>query len=455
MSNQVLIRETTDSSTCQKIPLYDILNVSLINTTLTLTYAQRTTKSVIPATRSFTISSYDLTVAEYVKDHILDLAYPCSKLYTRIKVIINPHGGTGRAQKIYTKHIKPILLAAGCTLDEQVSTHLRHAEEIAQKLDIEAYDIVACCSGDGVPHEVFNGLAKQQFPRLALRKIAVVQLPCGSGNGMSWNLNGTDDPALAALSILKGIRMQLDLVSITQGSERRLSFLSQAVGIIAESDLATENMRWLGDARFTIGYISRLIKQSLWPVDVAIGVEIADTASIKKAYHDHLSSMTQYGGFLSTVPTPEEKSATTLPPLKYGTINDPLPQTWTMKPYPNLGNFYAGNMAYMAASSRVFPTSHPSDGLLDLLQVSGDISRRRAMALADLVGKGGLIDEQDVSYLKVSGYRIVPRQKEGYISIDGERVPFEGFQAEVHCGLGTVVGKRDGLYVADGPPSVV
>jgi len=44
------------------------------------------------------------------------------------------------------------------------------------------------------------------------------------------------------------------------------------------------------------------------------------------------------------------------------------------------------------------------------------------------------------------------RQKEGLIAIDGERVPWEPFQAEVVRGLGTVLSKRGALYEWDGPP---
>lgn len=58
-----------------------------------------------------------------------------------------------------------------------------------------------------------------------------------------------------------------------------------------------------------------------------------------------------------------------------------------------------------------------------------------------------------MSYRKVLGYRIVPHKRPGvveeYISIDGERIPFEPFQAEVHAGLGTVLAKGH-LYEAPG-----
>lgn len=89
------------------------------------------------------------------------------------------------------------------------------AVDIAERIDIEAFDVVAAYSGDGLPHEVFNGLGKRPDTKKALSKLAVVNIPRGSGNAMSWNLNRTDSTSLGTLVIIKGIPTPLDLVSIT------------------------------------------------------------------------------------------------------------------------------------------------------------------------------------------------------------------------------------------------
>ncbi len=119
--------------------------------------------------------------------------------------------------------------AAQCSIDMVRTRYRGEAVDIARQLDIDAFDIVASCSGDGLPHEVFNGLGKRSDATKALSKIAVVHIPCGSGNAMSCNLNGTDSASLATLAIIKGIPTPLDLISITQGETRTLSFISQSV----------------------------------------------------------------------------------------------------------------------------------------------------------------------------------------------------------------------------------
>lgn len=277
---------------------------------------------------------------------------------------------------------------------------------------------------------------------------------------MSCNLNGTNSPSLATLAIIKGIVTPLDLVSITQGNTRTLSFLSQAVGIVAESDLATENLRWMGSARFTYGFLVRLLRKTVYPCDIAIKYELEDKPSIKQHYraelNNHAPASERRGNRDRSVDDDASMSSGNedgLPRLRYGTINDKLPGDWRTVPYNKLGNFYSGNMAYMSADANFFAGALPNDGCMDLITIDGDISRTASIGLLLSVGnETKFFDMPLVNYRKILGYRITPKQQgNGYISIDGERVPFEPYQAEVHRGLGTVLSKTGHIYEAQGP----
>lgn len=106
----------------------------------------------------------------------------------------------------------------------------------------------------------------------------------------------------------------------------------------------------------------------------------------------------------------------------------------------------------MASDANFFSAALPNDGLMDLVCINGDINRRLAIKMLLAVENGKFFDMPDVWYRKILGYRIIPRnQEDGYISIDGERVPFQPFQAEIHKGLGTVISKNGYLYEALGP----
>ncbi|KAK3623734.1 sphinganine kinase lcb4 [Elasticomyces elasticus] len=100
---------------------------------------------------------------------LVDSAYGQAQRKKRIKVLINPFGGLDRAVKQYSKEIEPVFAAARCEVDAQRATHPGHAIEITENLDIDAYDVMVSCSGDGLPYECINGLAKKLNAAEALR----------------------------------------------------------------------------------------------------------------------------------------------------------------------------------------------------------------------------------------------------------------------------------------------
>ncbi|KAL8847045.1 MAG: hypothetical protein Q9221_007905 [Calogaya cf. arnoldii] len=443
-----------ESRTTHAIPFYNILWADLSKFEISIRYARPTGANVVRvSTINYPVEKPDHPRAIGWVEHLLDRAYGESQRKKRIKLLVNPFGGQGKAQKWYLRDIEPILAAARCKLDLQKTQYQGHAVEIAEKLDPNAFDVIAACSGDGLPYEIFNGLGRKADARRALRNIAVVQLPCGTGNAMSWNLNGTDSPSLAALAIVKGIKTPLDLVSITQGDRRTLSFLSQAVGIIADADLATEHLRWLGSARFTYGVLLRLMRKTVYPCDLAVKIEVASKAEVREHYRQALNDQSlpdNHRGDPSFQDADPDQEPTSLPELRYGTVNEGLPEDWTLVPYDKLGNFWCGNMAHMAARNCPFASALPNDGCMDLVTIDGDISRLKAIQCMLGVETGKFLDMPLVNYRKISGYRIIPKYPKGYISIDGERMPFESFQAEVHRGLGTVLSKSGHVYEAPG-----
>ncbi|KAI9800338.1 MAG: hypothetical protein M1825_004108 [Sarcosagium campestre] len=440
------------SKSTRALPYFNIIWATLSEFDLTIQYATPTSKDVVRvATLSYAVEKAEHPPVTTWVYKLLDRAYGASLQRKRIKVLINPFGGKGSAEKWYLRDIEPIFAAAQCKIDVERTQLRGHAIDIAEKLDVDAYDVVACCSGDGVPHEVFNGFGKRKDAIRALSNVAVVQLPCGSGNAMSLNLNGTDSTTLAALCVIKGLKTPLDLISVTQGTRRTLSFLSQSVGICAESDLGTENIRWMGSARFTYGILVRLLGKTVYPCDIAVKVDVADKASIRDSYRDELNDRTPASERRDPDFQGSGGAGEGLPPLKYGSAIDKLPDGWDLVPHDKLGNFFAGNMAWVAPGTNFFPASLPNDGHIDLVCINGDISRLSSLQTLMAVETNSFFGLEHVSYRKVAGYRIIPKnQKDGYISIDGERVPFEPFQAEIHRGLGTVLSKSGRMYEAPG-----
>ncbi|RGP66237.1 sphingosine kinase [Fusarium longipes] len=448
---------TSTGASNDTIPFYNVLWAESADNRITIDYAIHASKKLIkPGKWEFELAAEDedeaggTTPAETFVKILLSRAYGDAPPRKRAYVLVNPNSGPGKAVKQWENEVKPLLDAAKMQLDVVILKRGGEAVELAQNADLSRYDTIMACSGDGTPHEIFNGLAKRPDAARALSTMAVSHIPCGSGNAFSCNLYGSHRPSFAALAIIKGIVTPLDLVSVTSGNSRIISFLSQTLGLIAECDLGTENMRWMGSARFEVGVVQRMYKKKCYPFDLAVKVEIEEKEGVK-AHYKHHTSTASLAHLARSAESTFVADGAGLPELKYGTIQDELPEGWELIPYDKIGTFYAGNMAYMSPDAPFFAASLISDGLMDLVTIDGDLPFLTAIRVLLDVEAERLFDNPHVTYKKISAYRIIPRdQDDGYISIDGEKCPFGPFQAEIHQGLGRVISKS-GKYEASGP----
>jgi sphingosine kinase len=127
-----------------------------------------------------------------------------------------------------------------------------------------------------------------------------------------------------------------------------------------------------------------------------------------------------------------------------------VPAGWEVFQHESLSIIYGGKLPYMDAGSKMFPRARIDDGHVDVVRVEADIPRTKKLRVFARIGDGSYVKNLEVDYRKVVAYRFVPRGKDGYISIDGEKIPFEAFQVEVHNGLGLTL-RRPENAVADLP----
>ncbi|RAH50534.1 uncharacterized protein BO95DRAFT_497904 [Aspergillus brunneoviolaceus CBS 621.78] len=429
-----------------QIDLYAVLNARHSQYTLVISYvAHHTSDKAHLDILQYRTNSHDSPRIREWTTHLLTLAYGRAQPHKRLKILINPFC-TGAAAK-YRHSAAPILAAAACQIDLEQTQYRGHAGLIAEHLEPSRYDAVVCCSGDGLPHEVFNGLARRPDAVRALTSLAVAMLPCGSGNAMAWNLLGTGSVARAALAIVKGVTLPLDLMSVTQGDAHSVSFLSQSLGVLAESDLRTEHLRWMGDSRFLLGVVQTIARQTAFPCELAFKTASQGGGTIPR----HFDAGATLGSSEPTAASFAAREAASEPGkarlvLKYGTVQNELPPDWAVISGERLASFYASKMAIVAKDTQFFPAALPNDGLLDVMTIDETIGYAGAVeAIVKLPG-GRCYELDKVHMRKVLAYRLSPRASEGWISVDGERYPFEPFQVEVHQGLGRVLARSLHTY---------
>ncbi|KAI9308465.1 ATP-NAD kinase-like domain-containing protein [Cunninghamella echinulata] len=369
---------------------------------------------------------------------VMDGAYKGIKAEKRLKVLVNPFGGQGKARTIFETQVQPIFEAAKCSIDYHYTEYQGHAIKVAKELDIEKYDAIVTVSGDGVIHEVMNGFLQRSDARQAIRKVPLGIIPGGTGNALSICLLGEKrgfDPVYTAVQVIKGRSLAMDLCSVTYDDHRYFSFLSQNYGITSYADLATEDMRWMGDGRTIVGLLKEIFAKSSYGMEAYVDIVEDNKEKIQGQYESGHQSASWLD--LDDEQLQEDGSIVdTIPPL-----NEPVPESWT-KIDDKISMFLTSKTPLLARGMLSHPYALPNDGLLDLLLVRGHHSMFKQLDVFNNVEKGNHLNSKIVEYYKIKAFRFTPKPKPGqkaYFAVDGEHAPLKTVQVEVHPRLASVL----------------
>lgn len=377
------------------------------------------------------IASFSFKGQLDLSNEIIKRAYSESQIKPSILILINPHGGPGKAKHIFQHDVKPILEAANADITVEETKYSKHATDIARDLDINKYDIIACCSGDGIPHEVINGFYQRSDKGVsAFDKIAITQLPGGSGNALSLSTHGSNDAKLATFNMLKSVRTKIDLMALTQlddeGNEvTKLSFLSQCYGTIADADIGTEHLRWMGPIRFDLGVAHKVITKARYPCELYVNYATTSKQELTAFFNKYSEGNNSPAGIEDSIHSSGPKLSER-PPSDWIQISTDLTD--------NINIFYVGNMPMMSADAQFFPAALPNDGTMDMVLTDCRTPVLKSIKALLSVDKGAHVEEEGVVHHKVRAYRLIPKMSDTsnhHISIDGENFPFREFQVEV------------------------
>ncbi|SMN18904.1 similar to Saccharomyces cerevisiae YOR171C LCB4 Sphingoid long-chain base kinase [Maudiozyma saulgeensis] len=435
-----------------------------------ITFAKPTRHDVKP--KSLTLVIENSGTKQEVIEEILSRSYRNSKRQRSILVIINPFGGKKNAKKIFKKKAKPLLLASNFKIDVVYTKYPCHAVDIVKNINIEKYDTIACASGDGIPHEVINGLFQRPDRVEAFNKLAITEIPCGSGNAMSVSCHWTNNPSYATLFLIKSVEKRIDIMCCSQPSTRseypRLSFLSQTYGIIAESDINTEFIRWMGPARFELGVAFNILQRKKYPCDIYVKYHAKSKNDLKSHYlkykrqledsevdilekpeliepeiryigdDEYESDMESDETSMSNTPgnlelnneiTIQDDQGSNEPDInnfvmesdfqtKYKFENG-VPDDWErIDPHVtnNLGIFYSGKMPYVAADTKFFPAALPADGCMDMVITDSRTPFTRMVPILLALDKGSHVLQPEVLHSKIVAYRLIPKNSDKEIN---------------------------------------
>ena len=269
---------------------------------------------------------------------------------------VNPHGGTKKGPQLLKK-VKPIFDAAEAELFIIETTFAGHAQELANQLDLSAYDGFIGIGGDGTLHEITNGM----LSRYDGNKIPIGIIPGGSGNSYMHDLNLTD-PLKAARAIINGKTRALDTAKVEVNHIIKYSNNMIGWGLVTDVGNQAEHFRWLGTNRYTILSVVEVLRHKSRPATL-----IMDDKKIEDE-------------FIFII---------------------------------------ACNSIHVGKGMKMAPKARLDDGLIDLIVIRSGVSRTRLLQVLPKLFDGSHINEPELEYYQTSQFSLIPETDE-ILNIDGE-----------------------------------
>mmetsp|Transcript_4265 Transcript_4265/g.16077 ORF Transcript_4265/g.16077 Transcript_4265/m.16077 type:complete len:552 (-) Transcript_4265:288-1943(-) len=319
----------------------------------------------------------------------------------RVLIVHNPTSGTGKSAPIFAD-AKALYSYVGLKYDAVCTKHRGHAREhMLSKLrdphtqEIK-YDAVLAIGGDGTLTEILNGLRDDS--RELLNQLPVVPIPAGSGNGVSQALFGCGDDHMVPLrAVLHNHRSPMDTMLMRldepigqangpAGPTEMVAALSLTVGIVADADLESEFLRFLGDLRFVLYSVYLTLRHfRTYPMKLTMSVD------------ENFQPGTDYINIA--------------PGQTHVTLSD------------NYYSFLLGNVPYITKDIIAFNYAVPNDGYIDVLLVPKTYNLIR-LVLIFIAMLGGYVSTQpSVQYFKTKHVVVEPdieRCPSQNMMLDGE-----------------------------------
>lgn len=364
-------------------------------------------------------------------------------------ILINPFGGTGKASLIFKEIVEPMLKVIGIPYKMEHTEYRDHAKELVQNLNSDLIRSIFTVSGDGLFHEVINGILSRPDWEKASKYLPIGTIGAGTSNAMSKNLDALTQVE-STFGIIKGKTTLMDVFSIVQNGQVTYSHLSVTWTLIADLDLDSETYRWMGSFRVVFGALIRLMNMRSYsgrvymlPIDYDDSKLLQDTNDDDNSNNEEKEEENKDKRMFGTNQELNGELKYIGPKLKY-TQDSKSYKKWPIKIEDDFSLFIATNLPFISSEFFTSPYIQFSDGKMDIIYTNHINRLDMINSLSDqesgkFVYAPGIKLEQVKAFVLEPGPRTNnPKTKpeeiinEYNISISGERYCYDTVRVEVH-----------------------
>lgn len=269
--------------------------------------------------------------------------------------------------------------------------------------------------------------------REVVKTVCLLQVPCGSGNALAAS-SGHRTVSRAAYAAVRGTKTPLDIATIIQPStgKKYFSFLSITFGLIANLDIGTEHLRWMGAQRFVWGAIKEILAQRTYRAHVSILTSNGDEGN--RSFLSSDSSPPRHQSFPGTGKHPELH---VLGPL-VGEQNAVIPgASLDTASWEHIDGefqlFSIANLPWLDMNFNLHPNSAP--GTANFLYCIGRQGVVKGFELMTGAETGKHVKWPWVHERQVISFRVDPIAEDTWLVVDGEAIERATIYGEVHKGL--------------------
>ena len=361
----------------------------------------------------------------------------------RVLVLLNPVSGKRTALKTFHNEIGPFLNEAGIEFELFVTERVGHARERLQIEPLSNWDALLLVSGDGLLNEALNGLLSREDAIDAIQKPLGI-IPCGSGNAIEGAILHFSreffSPMNAAFVFIKGLYgsfQELDIGLCRQGDRHTFFCLAVNWGFSGDVDIESEVIRRIGEFRFVLGTLWRVMNRRIYRADVSYLPYTTDTKKMKSSLAVSPNPKPGTENKTDNEHTEIEISKTDTTETENITTPSPKPEDNDDKFWKHLQGPFTNIVATLCPliSHDLFiaPTHDLGCGYFTLVEMPYDtISRMQILKLMGNMKDDNMEGFALLNFIKVKAFRLTPIfPANGYLVVDGEVVPYEPCSGEI------------------------